>query len=233
MNTSSPSNRAYGLAAICALIWFAFWLSAFHPISAPATPPKPPPAITLCRTPNPTLKPLLTPTLFALPSTKGFSGTFPENTIHTPRSIENQHPSKTYLSRQPPASPVTDQINLIESIVLPESELPAPGAKQTTLTRQPEKIAFFFSPELQPRATQIEPATQLDPLPNSSLRIQLTVRSDGTVEHAFFETPTEHPALLQTIRRLRFTPAANKTVGWLDIRFTPQGNPKHETPKHK
>ncbi len=207
---------------MCSLAWFAFWLSAFRPIPEPEPRLEFPLAAAVCPATDQTLKTLQAPTLFALPSEQGFSGTFPEKQVNVRLSLEQPQQPGTYLSRQPAASPAPDQTQLIESIPRSESELPAPGRNCTTVIRNPETIAFFFSPELAPRATGIEPPPEIESPSAASVRIRLTVRPDGTVAHAFFETPMEHPALLISVRKLRFTPAPEKTSGWLNIRFTPQ-----------
>ncbi len=218
----ATSNRAYWLvAAVCSLAWFTFWLSAFRPIPEPEPRLESHLVAAICPATDPALQTLQAPTLFALPSEQGFSGTFPEKQVNVRLSLERPRQSETYLSRQPVAAPAPDQTQLIESIPHSESELPAPGGNRTTVIRTPEKIVFFFSPELAPRATGIKPPAEIESLSDASVRIRLTVRPDGTVAHAFFETPMEQPALLSAIRKLRFTPTPEETSGWLDIRFTP------------
>jgi len=226
LKTSPSSKRVYWLAAACSLAWFIFWLSAFRPIPELALQQESRPSAAVCSATDPILNTLQAPTLFALPSEQGFSGTFPEDQVHVDLSLERPHQPETYLSRQPVATPAPDQTLLIKSIPHSESELPAPGGNRTTVMRNPEAIAFFFSPELASRATEIEPSAKIEPLFATSVRIHLTVRPDGTVAHAFFESPTKQPALLSAIRKLRFTPTPKETSGWLDIRFTPAKNPK-------
>ena len=222
-------NRACWLALLCSVAWFALWLAAFRPIPESAAAPKPRPSITVVPANDDPLSRLRAPTFFALPSKEGFSGTFPEKRVNVHLSFEQPRQPEPYLTRQPSAA-TPDQTKLIGRIPLPQSELPVPSATPTAVIRNPEKIAFFFSPELQPRATGIEPPAEIESLPEASVRIHLTVRSDGTVAHAFFETPTEQPALLGAVRTLRFNPAPEKTAGWLDIRFSPAKNQrsKHE-----
>jgi len=209
------------MAIVCSLAWFALWLSAFHPVPEPSFPATPHLAATIFPATDETLSPFRAPTLFALPSEQGFSGTFPEDRVNVRLSLERPHQPKTYLPRQPTDTPAPNPTQLTENIPLPESELPAPGATRTTVIRQPERIAFFFSPELASRATDIETPDVITALPGSSIRIRLSVRPDGNVAHAFCETPIEQPTLLRAIRNLRFTPSSEKTEGWLDIRFTP------------
>ena len=223
----APNNRAYWLAAaVCALAWFAFWLSAFRLSPEPAPEPTFRPGVAVCPATDPTLNTLQAPTLFALPSEQGFSGTFPANQVNVRLSLEQPSQSETYLSRQPISTPTPDQNQLFENIPRFESELPAPGGTRTTVIRNPEKVAFFFSPELAPRATETKPPIEIESLSEGSVRIRLTVRSDGTVAHAFFETPTKQPALLSAVRKLRFAPTPKETSGWLNIRFTPAKTPK-------
>lgn len=217
----ATSNRAYWLASAFSVAWFALWLSAFRPFPEPEFQPEPRPVAAVCPAADEALSRLRAPTLFALPSKEGFSGTFPEKQVNVRPSLERPHQPETYLTRQPAAAPAPDQTKLIESIPLPQNELPAPGATPTEVIRNPEKIVFFFSPGLQPRAADIEVPAEIETLPEASVRIHLTVRPDGTVEHAFFETPTKQPALLSAVRKLHFSPTPKTTDGWLDIRFTP------------
>lgn len=221
MNTRLQITPVLIFAFACSVAWFAFWLLPFRPIPEPVFRQESRPPAAVCPAVDETLESLQAPTLFALPSEEGFSGTFPEKRINMALSVKQPHQPETYLARQTTAASAPDQTKLIERIPLPQSELPVPGATPTAVVRQPEKIAFFFSPELAARAAEIEPPTDIESLPGSSVRIRLTVRPDGSVAHAFFETPVEQPALLGSVRKLRFAPAPEETAGWLDIRFTP------------
>jgi len=215
-----PGNRICWLAALCAIAWFALWLLAFHPVSGPAFCSPTRPAVAISPSPGAMLRSVQSPTLFAFPSKQGFSGTFPENRVSTHPMIERSRPPETYLSRRLVPAPAPDQTKLIEQVSLPQSELPAPGATQTEVVRRPGRMTLFCSPELLPRANGIELPGDLEILSSTSIRIHLTVRPDGRVAHAFFESPARQPALLNAVRKLRFSPAAEKTEGRLDIRFT-------------
>lgn len=227
MNTTPPINppattskRAYWLASVCALAWFALWLTAFRPAPTSLFQPESPPRLILHPDINGSFA-LQNPTRFARPSQEGFSGTFPPERIPLRLALRQPHPPETYLSRPSAIAPAQNQPESIEAIPLPQSELPAPGAARTTLVRHPGRIELFFSPELQSRADCAEPFKEIEALSLVTLRIHLTVRPDGTVAHALFETPAEPPALLSAIRKIRFSPSPETTVGWLDIRFTP------------
>ncbi|MBI9019988.1 MAG: hypothetical protein JEZ10_01865 [Verrucomicrobia bacterium] len=221
MKSRLQFTPALTVALVCALAWFALWLTAFRPMPERPAKSKPRPAAAFCPSADRTLHALQAPTLFALPSEEGFSGIFPERRVNVNLSLELPRQPETYLSRQPGAAPAPDQTQLIERIPLPQNKLPAPGAGRTTVLRQPEPIALFFSPELQPRATEIKSLSGVETLSVASVRIRLTVRPDGNVAHAFFEDPMENAALLSAIRRLRFNPAPEESTGWLDIRFSP------------
>lgn len=223
MKSRIQFSPALTLAFLCSLAWFALWLSAFQPALEPPFQPVHLPPVALHPRPEGVLRTLQSPTLFARPSAEGFSGTFPENRVDLSLSLERPHQPETYLDRRPAAAPAPDRTQLmIETIPLPQSDLPAPGAPRTAVERRPERIELFFSAELQTRASETGPLKEIEDLSTASLRIHLTVRPDGTVAHAFFDTPAEQPALLSAIRRIRFTPEAEETSGWLDIRFTPQ-----------
>lgn len=221
MKSRIQFTPALTLALVCSLAWFALWLTAFRPMPESPVESAPRPAAAFCPSADKTLRTLQAPTLFALPSEKGFSGTFPERQVNVDLSLERPRQPDTWLSRQPAAAPAPDQTQLIERIPLLQNKLPAPGAVRTTILRQPKPIALFFSPELQPRAAEIKSLNGIETLPVASVRIQLTVRPDGSVAHAFFEKPMENAALLSTVRQLRFSAAPEETAGWLDIRFTP------------
>ena len=225
MKTRLQFTPALTAAILCALAWFALWLTAFRPIPEPAVETPRRTAAAVCPA---TDDPLRAPSLFALPAKEGFSGTFPEKQVYVEIDLERPRQPETYLSRQPTASAAPDQTELIESIPLPHSDLPLPEGTRTKVIRRPGPIALFFSPELQPRA-QTTSLAGVEPLPVASVRIHLTVRPDGTVAHAFFETPMEQPALLSAVRKLRFRPASVQTDGWLDIRFTPPKEKPGET----
>ena len=213
-----PSNRAFWLAFVCTLAWFALWLSAFRPVLELPVEPARYPTAAFCPAAN---EPLQSPTLFALPSEQGFSGVFPARSVNVTLSLERPPQPQTYLARQPTAAPAPDQTQLIESIPLPQNKLLAPGATRTVVIRQPEPIILFFSPNLQPRVNETTFPNEIKSLPAASVRIHLNVRPDGSIAHAFFESPVDSSTLLSAVRKLRFTPTDEETAGWLDIRYTP------------
>lgn len=249
MNNRLQFNPAFTGALVCALLWFALWLMPFHPAPLPKfRPPVHPPATFRPAAAN-AFRELRSPALFALPSEYGFSGNFPEDQIrlivpslqaseskmltdsHSDSPENPEHPP-VYLPRRPIERHAPDQLTLREAVPPLKRDLPVPGIYPAIPVAQPQKIALFLSPELQTRADEPLQLTVPGTLP-ASVRIYLSIRPDGTVDQAIFEKPVENQALAGAIRRLRFKPAAGRTDGWLDLRFTPEENPKSETPKYE
>jgi len=216
----SPALTA---AILCALLWFAFWLIAFHPRPIRKITATVYPAAIFLPAGAEDIREIRSPTLFALPSEQGFSGTFPESHVNLKLSLDQPDQPKFYLPREPADRTPPTQISLLETVPPLQSQLPAPGATHTGSAPRPERIALFFSPSLQvrmPDPVELDLSGTLPP----SVRIHLTIRPNGTVEQALFETPVENSTLAGAVRKLRFAPAAEQTSGWLDIRFTAGGD---------
>lgn len=210
-------------ALICAAVWFIFWLLAFRP------PPQHPavssvlPSVTRFTAESENARRLHLPELFALPAEQGFSGVFPETRIDLQPAIEKTSNPVNFLPRETATAPAIDIAALLAGTALPPGDLPAPGAAVTAAPVLPvERLQLFLSPELQLRAGE---ALHLDAEPGTpgTVRVYLTVRADGAVERALFETPLTNTPLFSAVRKLRFKPAAWETGGWLDIRFVPEG----------
>ena len=196
---------------------------AFQP--APLRPPIPSvhPEATRLVTDDETMRKLKAPTLFALPSGEGFSGQFLENRVDLHLTLEKPSSPVRFLAQENIAAPGVNQALLTSESAFPLGALPAPESAPRTEIRPAEGTRLFLSPELKLRA---EETLQLN-IPGKGLpetiRINLTVRPDGTVEHALFDTPATNAGLLSAVRQLRFKPAAEKTEGWIDIRFAQEG----------
>lgn len=211
-------------ALCCATAWLAFWLLAFRP-----APPGPVitashPEFTRLIADNATLDKLKAPTLFALPSTEGFSGPFLENRIDLHLTLEKTNSPARYLSPEKAATPGVDRSQLMEETALLHGDLPAPGAAPRTAIQHAVETQLFLSPELKPRAGDMPQLSAASSGMSGTLRVKLTVRADGTVEYVFFETPVTNAALLSAVRQLRFKPATERTESWIDIRFAQEGN---------
>ncbi len=227
-------SPAFAGATACALLWFALWLIPFRPVPLRTMLSPTRPAATFCPAGAETIRELRSPTLFALPSEEGFSGTFPESHINLfvptaghdvgdplPESRINPADSQyTYLPRAPFARPEPDQISLREALPRLKTDLPSPGACLSSAIPQPDRIALFLSPELQTRTNSPLQLKVSGELP-TSVRIHLSICPDGIVDQAIFETPVENETLAGAIRQLRFKPASSRTDGWLELRFTP------------
>ncbi len=206
-------------ALLCAAGWFALWLFAFRPALPRTAIPAPHPEVTRLVTDDETLRKLKTPTLFALPSDAGFSGKFLEPE-QPDLSLEKTNSPARYLSAEKTASPGVDRSLLTTEAPFPKSELPAPGSLLRPAVRPVAGTQLVLSPALTVRANE---SLRLDIAATNrpeTVRVNLAVRADGTIEYAFFETPATNVALLRAVRQLQFNPAKEKTEGWIDIRFT-------------
>jgi hypothetical protein len=209
-------------ALLCAVGWFAFWLFAFQP--APLHPPVPPsrPFVSLVASAE-ELNRLQSPTRFAFPSDEGFSGKFVEDRIDLPLTLEKPVVPVRYLPKEPSAAPELNQTLLMKKTTLPQSALPAPGSAPRTAVRPASGTQLFPSPELQSRAGILQlNLASANGLPET-IRINLSIRADGTVESAFFDTPVTNAALLSAVRQLPFKPDGKPADGWIDIRFAQEG----------
>lgn len=206
-------------ALSCAAGWFAFWMFAFRPgLPPPVITAERPEAIRLVAD-DETLRKLKAPTLFALPSGEGFSGQFLENRVDLHLSLEKPASPVRYLPHENAAAPGVDRTLLAAKTVIPQSALPVPGAAPQPAVRSAAGTQLFLPPGLELRAgSELPPGTFAAGLPET-VRVNLTVRPDGTVEHAFFETPVTNAALLSAVRQLHFKPATEQTENWIDIRF--------------
>jgi len=202
-------------AFFCVGIWYAFWLFAFRPVPTQTAIAAIPPTVTRLVALDETVRIIKEPSLFALPSGNGFSGSFLADRIDLRLSLEKPSSPERFLPHETSVAPGINRSLLTAETGLPQTALPAPGTSPQAAIRPVSGIQLFLSPELKPRMIQSNIAvTGL----TETVRVTLTVRSDGTVEHAFFESPvTNNTALLGAIRNLQFTPAAEKTEGWIDI----------------
>jgi len=211
-------------ALLFAVAWLALWLLAFRPTTPfAATAVSLRTEFTRLIADEKTLNKLKTPTLFALPSEEGFSGRFIEERIHQSLTLEKPASPARYLPMAPSAVPEISPALLTASTVLPQRALPAPGVAPQIAAPPVTGTRLFFSPELKPRTGDLPPLTLRDTELPETVRVTLSVRADGTVEHSFFETPVTNAALLSTVRQLLFKPALKKTEGWVDIRFAQEG----------
>jgi hypothetical protein len=200
--------------------WFLFWLFAFRPVPVRTFAAAAHPGVTRTIVDDQPLHKLKDPTLFAFPADEGFSGRFIGNRVDLYLSLEKPASPTRYLPQTTTAAPGIDRVILSGENELPQNPLPIPGATQRPALQPAAGIQLFPSPELKSRAGD---ALQLNLTPDGqpeTLRVNLSIRADGSVEHALFETPVTNAALLSAVRQLRFKPAAEPDEGWIDIRFT-------------
>ncbi len=199
--------------------WFLFWLFAFRPVPVRTFAAAVFPMVTRITVEDQTLHKLKDPTLFALPSDEGFSGRFIGNRVDLYLSLEKSASPTRYLPQTTAAAPVVDRVLLSGENELPQNPLPIPGATQRPATQPAAGIQLFPSPELKSRSDALQLHVIQAGLPET-VRVNLSIRADGSVEYALFETPVTNAALLSAVRQLRFKPAAEQAEGWIDIRFT-------------
>lgn len=212
-------------AVLCTAGWYLFWLSAFRPVPVHTTElaALPLPSVTLLTGMDQTLQRIQNPALFALPAQEGFSGDFLKTRIGMRLSLEKPVEPARYLERRSTSAPAIDSRFLTSGLRLPTAALPVPGATKPAARPPAQTTRIFFSPELASRAENIGtlnlPAAGLP----ENIRVHLTIREDGTVSHAFFETPVTLAALISAVRELRFAPGEKPARGWIDIRFAQEG----------
>ncbi len=223
MKITVQFTPALTAALLCSAVWFAFWMLAFRP--APLRPPIPSvhPEATRLVTDDETMRKLKAPTLFALPSGEGFSGQFLENRVDLRLTLEKSASPVHFLAQENVAAPGVSQTLLTAETTLPTGALPAPESAPRTETRPAEDTRLFLSPELRLRSAETLQLNIAGKGLPETVRVNLTVRPDGTVEHALFDAPATNAVLLSAVRQLRFKPAADKTEGWIDIRFAQEG----------
>lgn len=227
MNSPLQITPARSAAAICTLLWFALWMLAFRPEPIH-------PAQSASR-PNAALRPadphiipdFRNPSLFALPSRKGFSGTFPPVQINlalqfdTPRQSAIELPPGPIRKGDPAPSP------LFKPVAFPEPKDHAPEASTLNPLVREDRIQFFFSPKLKARMSappELELPEERPGERPTSIHIQLSVRPDGSVEQAFFDPPAESAELITAIKTLRFKPGPHPTAGRLELRLGKGGS---------
>ena len=214
---------ALTVAILCAAGWFALWMFAFRPAPFRQAMSTVHPEVSRLVPDDETLRKLKTPTLFALPSDTGFSGRFVEDQVNLRLTLEKPAAPVRYLPKDNRAAPDINSALLSAETSLPQGALPAPGTVPRPAIRPAAGTQLFLSPELKPRACDaLQINIEASGLPEI-VRVNLAVRSDGTVEQAFFDTPVTNAALLGAVRQLQFKPSKEKTEGWIDIRFTQEG----------
>jgi len=210
-------------AILCAAGWFALWLFAFRPAPLrPATPAASPEVIRIVED-DETLRKLKAPTLFALPSDVGFSGKFIENQVNLHLTLEKSATPVRYLTKENSAAPDVNRTLLTAETALPQGALPPPSTAPHPAIRPAAGTQLFLSPELKFRASDLPQLNVVAAGLPETVRVNLSVRADGTVDSAFFDTPVTNAALLSTVRQLQFKPSKEKTEGWIDIRFAQEG----------
>lgn len=210
-------------ALLCTAGWYTFWLLAFRP--APSRPliaiarPK----VTRLVMDNETLRKLRVPTLFALPSSDGFSGSFLGERVDIRLSLEKPASPIRYLPQENTIVPSANLNLLTIKTIIPKNELPVPGTTPRQIPPLGATTQLFLSPELTPRAHDALRLNIVSAGLPETIRVNLTISPDGTVERALFENPVAGTALLNAVRQLHFKPAAEPTEGWMDIHFTREG----------
>ena len=214
---------ALTIALLCAVGWFAFWLLAFRPAPLRSALPSIHPEWIRLPADDKILNKITLPTLFALPSAEGFSGQFIKDKIAVERTPKKPDDPTRYLSHGNDSAPGIRPSLLLKEAALPKNALPLPGVLPRVAVPPETGARFFLSPELKGRASELPQLTIADPSLPENIRVNLAIRTDGTVKSAFFENPVTNVALLSAVRQLQFKPAQTETDGWIDIRFAREG----------
>jgi len=210
-------------ALICAAAGSVLWISVFRPALPQTAGIAQRPEFIRLIADDETLNKLKTPTLFALPSEEGFSGKFLENRLDLRLIHEKTSSPARYLPNREIPAPGIDRTLLSTAPVVPQQPLPVPGASPRPALPADDSVRLFFSPGLEARrGGAFFSGTGLSGVPET-VRINLAVRPDGSVEYALFETPVTNAALLRAVRQMNFRPAGERTEGWMDVRFATEG----------
>jgi len=219
VKTDIQFTQEYAVAFFIVTGWSLFWLFAFQPAAALQSPSVNHPEVVRLIADDDTLKKLAAPTLFALPSIEGFSGRFVEDRVIAPKTVVKPANPIRYLPRAPLTSSRIDTKLLAAETLLPVQDLPLPDSTSRN-PPLPERLSQIFpSPEVQARVGVFPEWLDLPGELPETLRVYVQIRPDGTVEHAFCDTPVTNAALLQAIRALAFKPSMNHSDGWIDLRF--------------
>ena len=223
MNPRLQLTPEFSAALLCAAAAAGLWFSVFRPaFPGTASVPARPELIRLIAD-DETLDKLKTPTLFALPSEEGFSGKFLKDRMDIRHLYEKPASPARYLPNREIPAPGIDKALLNRESLLPQEALPVPGTALRTPFSADAATRLFFSPELEARRSDDHlPGVFRSGIPET-VRVNLAVRPDGSVEYALFETPVTNTALLRAVRQMNFRPSAKQTQGWMDIRFVPEG----------
>lgn len=224
MKPSLQLTPEFSAALLCAAAAAVLWISLFRPaLPGPAAAAPARPELIRLIADDETLDKLKTPTLFALPSEEGFSGKFLESRMDLRLIHEKPASPARYLPNREIPAPGVDTALLNGKSLLPQEALPVPGSAPRTSLPADTATRLFFSPELEVRRSDNHlPGAFLSGVPET-VRVNLAIRPDGSVEYALFETPVTNTALLLAVRQMNFKPSEKQTEGWMDIRFVPEG----------
>ncbi len=117
-------SPALTTALLCAAVWYSLWLAAFRPVSQRPEEVAARPSVTHLATGGETLREILRPDRFALPSQQGFSGIFPEPSVNLSLNLEKPAKSAGFLELEhAPAATAPGAGTGIKDIDLPIPEI--------------------------------------------------------------------------------------------------------------
>jgi hypothetical protein len=204
-------------ALICTLSWYALWIAVFRPATEQKTRSAVQPEAALQPADARDIPPFSAPTLFALPSRHGFSGSFPPARVNLALQFESPEQPSYALAPGNIREGDPNPAPLFGTVTRPRTQEHLPGAFNMEPVPQTGRVEFFFSPELRRRMAH-PPVINPDGELPETVQIRLRVRPDGSVAYAFFDNPVTNPQLIAAIRKLRFIPATEHTTGRLELR---------------
>ncbi|MCF7848722.1 MAG: hypothetical protein K9M45_07730 [Kiritimatiellales bacterium] len=233
--TERPMRYAVGSAVALHLLFFSLFRAA--PQSYTQDHPAPPstgylfsPTATAAASAAGDARLVWSPVLFAFPSKMGFSRDLLQERLHTRLSFKQEREEESFLVAEDGLLVGKDAVPVaklsLSSARRPGPPLPVspvePGGSELSSRR------IYMAPELKSRLKGgVELSADLNKAGWSAWQAlaDVTVSEQGTVRHVFLEKPLQPPelnqAVLQTIYRLTFSPAAWPVHGRIEI-YSPE-----------
>jgi len=234
--TERPTLYAVGAALALHALFFVIFRAA--PQSYTQNHPAPPstgylfsPAGTAVAPEGGDVRLIWSPILFSFPSKMGFSRELLQERLHTMLSSNKQEQdTESFLVTDNGLAVAKDAVPVetlsLSSVRRPGPPLPASPVEPSGSTLSSRRV--YMAPELKSRLKGgVELTADLNKAGPSAwqARADVTVSEQGMVRHVFLEKPLQPPelnrAVLQTIYRLKFSPAAWPVHGRIEI-YSPE-----------
>jgi len=170
------------------------------------------------------------PVLFSFPSKMGFSRELLQKKLHTRLSFEQEKETESFLVAENGLAMEKEAVSADQLLLATAQRsvppLPASPVELAGSTPAPRRV--YMAPELKSRLQGgVELPANLNKAGATAwqARADVTVSEEGAVRHVFLETPLQPPelnqAVLQTLYRLKFTPAPWPMHGRVEI-YSPE-----------